>query len=74
MHVAGKHVNAKVFNLLGKKEPKLNLESAGIADAEYNFKNRKNNSISRKIVKLSDDELKLHKKYLKSQLLKNNYN
>ena len=69
------HLLKEIYvHLLGQKEPKLNLESAGIADAEYNFKNRKNNSISRKIVKLSDDELKLHKKYLKSQLLKNNYN
>ena len=61
-------------NLLDQKAPKLNLESGGITDLKYNFNTRKNNSILRKIVKLRDDELKLHKKYLQSQLLKNNYN
>ena len=60
--------------LLDQKEPKLNLESGGITDSKYNFNTRKNNSVLRKIVKLRDDELKLHKKYLQSQLLKNNYN
>ena len=60
--------------LLDQKEPKLNLESGGITDSKYNFNTRKNNSILRKIVKLRDDELKLHKKYLQSQLPKNNYN
>ncbi len=60
--------------LLDQKEPKLNLESGGITDSRYNFNTRKNNNMSRKIVKLRDDELKLHKKYLQSQLLKNNYN
>jgi DNA polymerase-3 subunit epsilon len=69
------HLLKEVYvHLLGQKEPKLNLENAGIADSEYNFNTRKNNSILRKIVKLSDDELKLHKKYLRSQLIKNNYN
>ena len=61
-------------NLLDQKTPKLNLESGGIIDSKYNFNTGKNNSILRKIIKLRDDELKLHKKYLQSQLLKNNYN
>ena len=61
-------------NLLDQKAPKLNLESGGIIDAKYNFNTGKNNSILRKIIKLRDDELKLHKKYLQSQLQKNNYN
>ena len=69
------HLFIEVYvHLLGQKEPKLNLENAGITDSKYNFTTRKNTSILRKIVKLSDDELKLHKKYLRSQLLKNNYN
>jgi DNA polymerase-3 subunit epsilon len=69
------HLLKEVYvHLLGQKEPKLNLENAGINDTEYNFNTRKNNSILRKIVKLSDDELKLHNKYLRSQLIKNNYN
>tara|TARA_B110000438_G_scaffold101530_1_gene100437 strand:- start:1236 stop:1913 length:678 start_codon:yes stop_codon:yes gene_type:complete len=69
------HLLKEVYvHLLGQKEPKLNLENSGITGLEYNFNTRKNNSILRKIVKLSDDELKLHKKYLRSQLAKNNYN
>jgi len=69
------HLLKEIYvNLLDQKEPKLNLESGGITDLKYNFNARKNNSILRKIVKLRDDELKLHKKYLQSQLLKNNYN
>jgi DNA polymerase-3 subunit epsilon len=69
------HLLKEIYvNLLDQKELKLNLESGGIADSKYNLNTKKNNSILRKIVKLSDDELKLHKKYLKSQLLKNNYN
>ena len=60
------------INLLDQKEPKLNLESSGIIDLKFDYKNNKN--ILRKIVKPSDDELQLHKKYLQSQLPKNNYN
>ena len=69
------HLLKEIYvHLLDQKEPKLNLESGGITDSKYNFNTRKNNSILRKIVKLSDDELKLHNKYLRSQLIKNNYN
>ena len=69
------HLLKEIYvHLLDQKEPKLNLESGGITDSKYNFNTRKNNSILRKIIKLRDDELKLHKKYLQSQLLKNNYN
>ena len=62
------------YNLLDKKELKLNLESSGVINSKFNSNARKNNNISRKIIKLSDDELELHKKYLQSQLPKNNYN
>ena len=62
------------FHLLDQKDLKLNLESGGIIDSKYNFNTGKNNSILRKIIKLSDDELKLHRKYLQTKLLKNNYN
>ena len=69
------HLLKEIYvNLLGQKEPKLNLENAEITNSEYNINTKKNNSILRKIVKLNDDELQLHKKYLKSQLPKNNYN
>ena len=62
------------INLLDQKEPKLNLESGRIIDSQYNNNTRKNNNISRKIIKPNDDELQLHQKYLKSHLTKNNYN
>ena len=69
------HLLKEIYvNLLDQKEPKLNLESSGVINSKFNFNARKNNNISRKIIKLSDDELELHKKYLQSQLPKNNYN
>ena len=69
------HLLKEIYvHLQDKKELKLNLESGGIIDSKYNFNTGKNNGILRKIIKLRDDELKLHKKYLQSQLLKNNYN
>ena len=69
------HLLREVYvNLLDQKEPKLNLESSGIIYSKFNYQTRKNNYVSRKTIKLSDDELKLHKKYLQSHLPKNNYN
>jgi len=69
------HLLKEVYiNLLDQKEPKLNLESSEIIDPKFSYQTRKNNRISRKIIKLNDHELKLHKKYLQSHLQKNNYN
>jgi len=59
-------------NLLGQKEPKLNLESAEIVDTKLNYFTKKNKL--RKVIKPTDEEVKLHKKYLKSDLAKNYYN
>ena len=61
------------INLLDQKEPKLNLESSEIISLKFNDNMYKNN-ISRKIIKISDEEIQLHKKYLKSSLQKNYYN
>jgi len=61
------------INLLDQKEPKLNLESSEIISQKFNDNMYKNN-ISRKIIKISDEEIQLHKKYLKSSLQKNYYN
>ena len=61
------------INLLDQKEPKLNLESSEIINPKFNDNVHKNN-ISRKIIKISDEEIQLHKKYLQSHLPKNNYN
>ena len=64
----------KVYiNLLDQKEPKLNLESRKNIDTKFDYGAAKYTK-SRKVVKLSDNELKLHMKYLQSQLQKNNYN
>ena len=61
------------INLLDQKEPKLNLESSEIINPKFNDNVYKNN-ISRKIIKISDEEIRLHKKYLQSSLRKNYYN
>ena len=61
------------INLLDQKEPKLNLESNEIISPKFSDNMYKNN-ISRKIIKISDEEIQLHKKYLKSSLQKNYYN
>ena len=61
------------INLLDQKEPKLNLESSEIINPKFNDNIYKNN-ISRKIIKISDEEMQLHKKYLKTSLQKNYYN
>jgi DNA polymerase-3 subunit epsilon len=61
-------------NLIDQKEPKFNLENIEIIDSKFNNNINKKNNISKKIIKASDEELQLHKKYLKSQLSKNYYN
>ena len=68
------HLLKEVYvNLLDQKEPKLDLQSSGITDLKLHYGTEKKNSISRRIIEPKDDELKLHKIYLKSQLPKNNY-
>tara|TARA_Y100000590_G_scaffold357060_1_gene411693 strand:+ start:3948 stop:4610 length:663 start_codon:yes stop_codon:yes gene_type:complete len=56
-------------NLLGQKEPKLNLENSDIV----NFKFKENTKNIRQIIKPTQEELNLHKKYLNNQLKKNFY-
>ena len=69
------HLLKEVYiNLIEQKEPKLNLENAEVIDSKLNYNIGKKNNIIRKIVKLSNEELELHKKYLKSYLSKNYYN
>ena len=62
------------INLIGQKEPKLNLQSIEIPDLKFNDNLIKKNKNSRKIVKPSNVELELHSKYLKYHLQKNFYN
>ena len=61
-------------NLVDQKEPKLNLENAEIIDSNFNNKINNKNNKSIKIVKPDNNELELHKKYLKSSLPRNYYN
>ena len=68
------HLLKEIYiNLVDQKTPKLNLETGQIINPILNDKIRKKNTY-RKIIKPSEDELQLHKKYLKSDLPKNYYN
>ena len=60
------------INLLDAKEPKLIFSNDSIS---ANFKNRNNakKNYCKIIVKPTDDELKLHKEFLKKELKKNYY-
>ena len=67
------HLLKEIYiNLLDQKEPKLKLEN-NILEKKIISSVKKNDNLLRKTVKLSDDELELHKKYLKSDLSKNYY-
>jgi len=59
------------INLIDQKEPKLNLENAEILNVKINSDKNNTNGKKRKVIKPSDQELKLHKNYLKQQLKKN---
>ena len=61
---------AKVYiNLLGQKEPTLNFKNEDNEKIIINSKN--SNQYYKKIIKPTEEELKLHKEYLKSSLKKN---
>ena len=62
------------INLLDQKEPKLNLDSNELFNSKFNNNTNRKNNIPRKIIKPSNQEIKLHKEYLKSHLPKNYYN
>ena len=60
-------------NLIDQKEPKFNLENIEIIDSKFSNNINKKNNIPKKIIEPSNEELQLHKKYLKSHLPKNYY-
>jgi len=63
---------AKVYiNLLDQKEPMLDFKSN---ESSIQDRSEKNILYFKKVVKLSDDELKKHKEYLNSFLKKNYFN
>ena len=61
------------INLLGQKEPKLNFQNEEIIDNKFIGSKTNKKNFKRKIIKISSEELNLHKKYLKSYLSKNNF-
>ena len=69
------HLLKEVYvNLVDQKEPKFNLESTEIIDPKFdNNINRRSNKVKR-IIEPNNEELQLHKKYLKLHLPKNYYN
>ena len=68
------HLLKEVYiNLVDQKAPKLNLESNEISSSDFDYDATKTKNIPRKIIKPSNEELLLHKKYLKSSLSKNYY-
>ena len=61
---------SKVYiNLLDQKEPKLNFNNSN--ELHQKESNSKKVQYSKKIIKLSADELKKHKEFLKNNLKKN---
>ena len=60
-------------NLIDQKEPKFNLENIEIIDSKFSNNINKKNNIPKRIIKPSNEELQLHKKYLKSHQPKNYY-
>ena len=59
------------INLLDQKEPKLDLESKDIPDSKLNNQVYEIKSTQRKVIKISEEELELHKNFIKSSLQKN---
>ena len=59
------------INLLDQKEPKLDLESKDIPDTKLNNQVYEIKSTQRKVIKISEEELELHKNFIKSSLQKN---
>ena len=68
------HLLKEIYvNLADQKDPKLKLESSEIINSKLIDNISKKDNIIRKIIKPTNDELKLHQKYLKSSLPKNYY-
>ena len=68
------HLLKEIYiNLVEQKEPKLNLENEEVVNTNLNNDSSINNNMARKIIKPTTSELELHRKYLKSSLIKNYY-
>ena len=64
-------LKAVYINLVDQKEPKLSLENTEIFGLKLGNNFNEKNKNPKKIIKPSHEELELHKKYLKSNLVKN---
>ena len=62
------------INLIDQKEPKFNLESTEIIDVKFDNNINKKSNKAKRIIEPNNEELQLHKKYLKLYLPKNYYN
>jgi DNA polymerase-3 subunit epsilon len=60
------------INLLGQKEPTLNFKNEENIKTLITSNNK--NQYYKKIIKPSEEEIKLHKEYLKNNLKKNFFN
>ena len=68
------HLLKEIYiNLVEQKEPKLNLENEEVVNSNLNNNSIRNNNVTRKIIEPTTTELELHRKYLKSSLVKNYY-
>ena len=68
------HLLKEVYvNLIDQKEPKFNLDNSDNIEQIYSGSINKGKNISKKIIVPSEEEIQLHKKYLKSYLPKNYY-
>tara|TARA_B110000090_G_scaffold144346_1_gene158545 strand:+ start:492 stop:689 length:198 start_codon:yes stop_codon:yes gene_type:complete len=64
---------AKVYiYLLDQKEPTLNFQTEDNDKIKINLNDT--NKYYKKVIKPTEEELRLHKEYLKSSLKKNNFN
>ena len=69
------HLLKEIYvNLVDQKEPKFNLESTEIIDAKFDNNNNRKSNKEKRIIRANNEELQLHKKYLKLHLPKNYYN
>ncbi len=69
------HLLKEVYiNLVDQKSPKLNLKSHEISTHNFDNTGDQKNSLNKKVISPSEEELKLHEKYLKSSLSKNYFN
>jgi len=62
------------INLLDQKSPKFNFKNSEFINEKNKDENNNTYKNNRKIIKPSEEEMKLHKNYLKTSLQKNFFN